>query len=283
MELTDIEAKILQLESGRFQKMCNELLCKMHYTPYNYVGSQSGTNKTILGTPDAIFLDSENKYVYVEYTVQQSGLPKKVKEDTEKCLKDIKKEGLEKIFSRIIYMHSCKNISPSLNEEIKSLCNNIKFEIYGIDYIANLIKNDFPEIAKDYLQLNDNNIQMVGRFSEEALQQISEKIKNDQLNTFKDKSIDEIKNKIFNDSEMYSKLLNVFKSYKFIGWSNIFEKLLEGADLSFGERDVAVLINYFYSFYPKLEERLKNGLISNISFSTILDEIISLESSFPSK
>lgn len=89
----------------------------------------------------------------------------------------------------------------------------------------------------------------------------------------KELDINVLKNKIFNDSEMYSKLLNVFKSYKFIGWSNIFEKLLEGADLSFGERDVAVLINYFYSFYPKLEERLKNGLISNISLTTILDEI----------
>lgn len=137
MELTDIEAKILQLEAGRFQKMCNEILCKMNYTPYNYVGSQSGTNKTILGTPDAIFLNSNNKYIYVEYTVQQSGLGKKVKNDIEKCLKDIKAEKLEKSFEKIIYMHSCKNISPSLNEEIKKMCNNIEFEIYGIDYIAN--------------------------------------------------------------------------------------------------------------------------------------------------
>ena len=290
MELTDIEAKILQLESGRFQKMCNELLCKMHYTPYNYVGSQSGTNKTILGTPDAIFLDSENKYVYVEYTVQQSGLPKKVKEDTEKCLKDIKKEGLEKIFSRIIYMHSCKNISPSLNEEIKSLCNNIKFEIYGIDYIANLIKNDFPEIAKDYLQLNDNNIQMVGRFSEEALQQISEKIKNDQLNTFKDKSIDEIKNKIdalYNeailivnnqDSQLYmsskniEKLKEIFKTLQMLQFYYKDKSTKEAKQYYYNNLVILCKFNMkeAIKYYEEIPDEIKNANDTRLLYANFL-------------
>lgn len=122
----------------------------------------------------------------------------------------------------------------------------------------------------------DKKLDFLGNKEDENAEIIykTKKVPNDVfVGLMKELDINVLKNKIFNDSEMYSKLLNVFKSYKFIGWSNIFEKLLEGADLSFGERDVAVLINYFYSFYPKLEERLKNGLISNISLTTILDEI----------
>lgn len=195
MIITDIESKILQLEPGRFQKMCNDILSKMNYIPYNYVGSQSGTDKTILGTPDAIFLNENNKYIYVEYTVQQTGLIKKIKKDVEKCLDAIKKENLEESFDKIIYMHSSKNITPKENEEIKKMCNNIQFEIHGIDFIANKIKNDFPEIAEEYLEIR-NNMQVIGRFSEESLQQISEKIKKEKIEIFKNDNIDEIKDKI---------------------------------------------------------------------------------------
>lgn len=209
MTLTDIEQKMLQLEAGMFQKMCNEILCKMNYKPYNYKGSQSGTYKTVLGTPDAIFQDANNMYVYVEYTVQQTDLSNKIQEDVKKCLKNIKEENLENKFSKIIYMHNCKNIPPSINEEIKKICENVEFEIYGMDFIANLIKNKFPEIAKDYLDLQDNNIQMVTMLSEECIQQISETIKDQNSKLFKGNSVDEIKKQI---DDLYNETVSIINN-----------------------------------------------------------------------
>ena len=81
--------------------------------------------------------------------------------------------------------------------------------------------------------------------------------------------IDLLKDKLLTNPELYNKLLNILKKYKFMSWSSTFENLLKSADLSFDENDIATLINYFYSFYPKLEEKQKD----DIRLSNILDEL----------
>ena len=68
-------------------------------------------------------------------------------------------------------------------------------------------------------------------------------------------------------------MLNILKKYKFMNWSDTFENLLKPTYLSFNERDIAILINYFYSFYSKLEAKQQNGLIEGIRLSNILDEL----------
>ena len=85
--------------------------------------------------------------------------------------------------------------------------------------------------------------------------------------------IDLLRDKLLSNPELYEKMLNILKKYKFMNWSDTFENLLKTADLSFNERDIAILINYFYSFYSKLEAKQQNGLIEGIRLSNILDEL----------
>lgn len=84
------------------------------------------------------------------------------------------------------------------------------------------------------------------------------------------------------NEELYNKLTKVINMYHFIGWSDMFEKLLTSSDLIFNESEISSLINYFYNFYPKLEERQRLGNIKNISLITLIDEC-SLYSSTSSK
>ena len=85
--------------------------------------------------------------------------------------------------------------------------------------------------------------------------------------------IDMIKDKLLTNPLIYEKLLDILRKYKFMNWSNIFENLLKSTDLSFNKGELATLINYFYDFYPKLENQKQNKLIKDIRISNILDEL----------
>ena len=123
LKTADIEMKLKEIESGRFQRICNEILCRKGYKPYEYTGSVKGTDKTKLGTPDAVFIDKNDKYIYVEVTTQASNLKKKIKDDVTKCLNKIKnKESLYGKVSKIIFMHNNDNPDESFIEDIKSQC-----------------------------------------------------------------------------------------------------------------------------------------------------------------
>ena len=62
LAIIDIQNKLKEVEGGMFQKICNELLSAKGYMPYKLTGSAVGSNKSRKGTPDSVYLDSENKY-----------------------------------------------------------------------------------------------------------------------------------------------------------------------------------------------------------------------------
>ena len=200
MLIVDIETKLIQCESGIFQKVCNEILCNMNYVPFNYTGSQIGTNKTKKGTPDSVFTDLNGNYIYVEYTTTSDKLNKKIKEDVEKCLNKIMNNPqLYNKVSKIIFMHNSKNPDEADIEKIKNICNdkNIKFEIYGIDFIANKLQNECKSIAISLLGLKDDSNQLV-QLTDESLDKIAKKLKNSDVSEYKNNSINDIKIKIEN-------------------------------------------------------------------------------------
>ena len=84
--IDEIKQRILQLDAGSFQSMCDRYLSKIGYPNIVSLGTQAGTQKTTRGTPDTYFFDANGKYVFVEYTTQQSNLPDKIKSDIQKCL-----------------------------------------------------------------------------------------------------------------------------------------------------------------------------------------------------
>ena len=64
-----IKQRILELDAGPFQNMCNAFLSKEGYGTMISLGSQAGTQKTTKGTPDTYFVAKDGRYVFVEYAV----------------------------------------------------------------------------------------------------------------------------------------------------------------------------------------------------------------------
>lgn len=112
-KMENIEQKILQLDGGSFQRLCDGYLFKLGHSNIVPLGSQSGTNKkTTLGTPDSYFVLPNEKYVFVEYTTQKQNLFKKIKEDLHKCLDIHKTKISHNEIEKIMYFHTSSNIKP---------------------------------------------------------------------------------------------------------------------------------------------------------------------------
>ena len=151
--------KIGKLEGGRFQNMCNQILDEMGYKIHP-LGSHDESDKTTPGTPDTFFL-REDYYTLVEYTTQEDSIFKKIKGDVEKCVKKIKECKIEK--GKIIEFYTSSNLKIEEFKKLNDLCssNDIILEIYNIDRIANILRKEFPLIAKEYLGIAVDTLQVL--------------------------------------------------------------------------------------------------------------------------
>lgn len=62
-----IKQKILQLDAGSFQNLCDSYLYKIGCPNIVSFGGEAGTRRTTLGTPDTYFIGSNEKYVFVGF------------------------------------------------------------------------------------------------------------------------------------------------------------------------------------------------------------------------
>ena len=161
--IESIKQKILQLDAGTFQNLCDSYLCKIGYSNIVSLGGEAGTRKTTLGTPDTYFIAPDGKYIFVEYTTQKTKLFAKIKDDIKKCL-DTSRTGIphDKI-SEIIYCHTSSNLSPHQDSEMKALCENfgIKLTVIGIDKLAEDIYLFHHNLSRDFLGISIST----GKFS----------------------------------------------------------------------------------------------------------------------
>lgn len=148
-----IKQKILQLDAGSFQNLCDSYLAKIGYQDIVSLGGKAGTRKTTLGTPDAYFITPDGKYIFVEYTTQIEGLFKKIKEDLYKCLDESETSISHNDILEIIYCHTSANLRPSQDKELKNICQNvgIKLILIGIDKLAEDIYLFHHLLARDFL------------------------------------------------------------------------------------------------------------------------------------
>lgn len=208
LRITDIQNRLKESEGGIFQKVCNEILSMKGYKPFKLSGSVLGSNKTRKGTPDSIYIDDDNKYIYVEITTEQGDLSKKIIGDVKKCLDKINDNiELNGKISRILFLHNQENIDEILNEKIREMCGSIKFDIYGIETISSLLQTDFPELAITDLGVKED-FSMIDNISENALNQIARKISSIQNGTHELHTIDEIKSQINKYYEQAIKIVN---------------------------------------------------------------------------
>lgn len=208
LRTADIEMRLSQSEPGIFQKICNEILCRKGYVPYKYTGSVMGSNKTQKGTPDSVFTNPQGEYVYVEITTQKERIDTKIEKDVEKCLNKIKQYPiLSGKISKIIYFHNNDNPDETVNEKIKAMCGNIKFEIYGMSYISFELQNNCKEIAISLLNVRDD-FQMMEFPTTEAIKNLADAINKKGFPEYKGDTSEDIKNKIYKLYEEASIITN---------------------------------------------------------------------------
>jgi len=168
--IESIKQKILQLDAGSFQNICDSYLSKVGYPFIVSLGAEAGTKKTTKGTPDTYFYTSEGKYVFVEYTTQKANLISKIKDDIVKCLDEIKTGIIHEKISEIIYCHTSSNITPAQDNDVKGVCENagIKLTIIGIDKLAEDLYLFYHGLARNFLgiSLSTDQIQLYDDFVE---------------------------------------------------------------------------------------------------------------------
>jgi len=154
-KLTDIRQKILQLDGGAFQELCDAYLSKSGYENILSLGTKSGTTKTTKGIPDTYFFNSREKYIFVMYTTQQSGLYKKIYEDICDCLNPTKTGMSPSSIDEIIYCHTSSNLSAGEDKELRDFLSSqgILLSLKGIDELASQIYNHYHSIAHDFLEI----------------------------------------------------------------------------------------------------------------------------------
>lgn len=151
---TDIQNAILKLEGGAFQNLCDEFLNECGYNNIVSLGSKPGTNKTTSGTPDTYYcIDSNGKYIFIEYTTQQESIYNKISSDIGKCLDENYTNIACAKIAEILYFHTTSNLTPEQDTELKELCQSkgILLRIFGIDYLANELYNNHKYLVKQHL------------------------------------------------------------------------------------------------------------------------------------
>ena len=153
---TDIQNAILKLEGGAFQNLCDEFLNECGYNNIVSLGSKPGTNKTTSGTPDTYYcIDSNGKYIFIEYTTQQESIYNKISSDIGKCLDENYTNIACAKIAEILYFHTTSNLTPEQDTELKELCQSkgILLRIFGIDYLANELYNNHKYLVKQHLDI----------------------------------------------------------------------------------------------------------------------------------
>ncbi|MGC6483773.1 MAG: hypothetical protein ACON4T_09475 [Synechococcus sp.] len=145
---------MLELEGGTFQRLCDDWLHRKGYENINPIGMMDATDRVVKGTPDCLSMQANGKYIFFEYTVQQDRLANKLKDDIEKCF-DENKTGIpgDKI-SEIVICYLGKLTTEEINE-LRTFCREreVTLTLNGLDSISLSIKNSYPILSEEYLDL----------------------------------------------------------------------------------------------------------------------------------
>lgn len=162
-KLESIKGKILELEAGIFQNLCNAYLSRIGYPNIVALGSQAGTNKTTPGTPDTYFPNNNDKYIFVEYTVQQDSIFNKLSDDIDKCLDEEKTHIPISSISEIICCFTSSNLKPSDYDTLIKKCNDkgISLNLIGIDKLADELYRNHKALVKEYLGISIDTEQIL--------------------------------------------------------------------------------------------------------------------------
>ncbi|KKL66141.1 hypothetical protein LCGC14_2147970 [marine sediment metagenome] len=149
-----IRSKLLELEGGVFQRLCDDWLHRKGYENINSIGMMDTTDRVTKGTPDCLFIQPDGYYVFSEYTVQQNRLAAKLEDDISKCF-DEQKTGIKSEQISEIIICYLGNLTTHEINHLKSSCQkrNVRLSLNGLDSISLSIQNCYPVLSEQHLGL----------------------------------------------------------------------------------------------------------------------------------
>lgn len=199
MPLELVENAIANLDAGQFQNLSRAFINKkLKNYSCQANGSMIGSVKTTKSHPDCLFINnSNNKFVMVECTTQQTGLGKKLKSDIDACIDETQTKIPVSNIEKIIFCYSNGKIP---NEDIfkqkeRLLSLSLKLELISVFDMAFYIEDKYPELALEFLGINlykSLNILSVYEFINDSNNGLSPSL--DKTFSSRDNEIEELKN-----------------------------------------------------------------------------------------
>lgn len=158
-----IENALISINETVFQELCDSFLIlkNQNYASFSRTGSQTGKQKTIKGTPDTLILQSNGRYMFVEFSTNGTKGISKLEDDVAKCFAPGKvKVNLEDL-SEIVLCFNFNLSSEDIDSLKKKLPNDIFLTIYNLDRLALEICLDHRDLAHRYLGLPLDSGQIV--------------------------------------------------------------------------------------------------------------------------
>lgn len=161
-KINQIQNALQELDGGAFQKLVDSYLKKKGYDHLLPLGSVIGANKVKKGTPDTLAILPNGKYVFAEYTTQQTGLFAKLTGDLNKCL-DEDKTGIPVAkIQEIIFCHT-STLSTDEFSLLREICekHGVNLNIFDIGSISYDLLEKYPGLARDYLGVDVDTGQII--------------------------------------------------------------------------------------------------------------------------
>ena len=161
-KMNQIESALLQIDQAKFHKLCDLYLHRCGYENINPLGVLIGSDKVRKGTPDTFFVVPHGKYIFAEYSTQQTGLFKKFLDDVTKCFNESKTGvPVEKIQEIILCHNSILNTTETelLTKECQR--HGCLLTLIGTGRLSHDLFHNYPGIAKDILGIDIDTGQIV--------------------------------------------------------------------------------------------------------------------------
>lgn len=169
-----IENALIAIDPAIFQELGDNYLSRRiaNHASFMRVGSQTGKQKTVAGTPDTALRMPSGKYIFIQYSTDVTRRVSKLKEDITNCLNPALTGIPVSEFEEIIL---CINfyINPAEDQELREmlLSYRIKLTVIMLDELATELHFHHRDLAHAYLGLPMDSGQVVDidRFIEEYM------------------------------------------------------------------------------------------------------------------
>lgn len=152
-KINEIQAAILALEGGAYQKLVDQYLHKKyHFENIQPLGVQNATNKSTKGIPDTYVIHGE-KFILICYGTVSEQPADKIKRDIVDCINVAKTSIDTSKIEKIICCYTSANITPKQCDDLMLLGGDIEVELISLGTLSHDLANNYRNIAADHLPI----------------------------------------------------------------------------------------------------------------------------------